>query len=633
MRCRPEAAQYHAKPQRLLLPTPGMTTSSEQQPPVWQAWQLADLPLHKLVAAGRKVSRESCRHQVRLAVLGDSATQHYCQALTAAMKLRGVWPELYEAEFDTIRQEVLDPDSRFHAHHPQFVILFNTVQALESRFVAAADKSRLADDTIEDMRAVWDAIRARHAATIVQHNFAIPVTRPYGNQTIAYSETFAGAVHRINHRLLIDVAAGQIRLIDTESQAAYHGKKNWFDERLWCQARQALSPALLPPLVKSVSDTVLADLGIGLVKCIVVDLDNTMWGGILGDDGIERIEIGHTEVGLAFLRFQQALVEIRERGVLLAVCSKNHESAVLDALDNHPDMLLRSSDFVAIVANYDDKVSGLMAIRERLNIGFDSFVFLDDSPFERDIVRNAVPEIQVPDLAEDPADVVKSLAPWNLFEGRAATTEDHARLALYQADAGRKILKARFAGLGDYLRDLSMIGEVLPIDAFTLPRVSQLIQRSNQFNLTTIRYSEPDLAAIDHDQNAEAFCLRLTDRLGDNGVIAALILRHAGADMVIDSWVMSCRVLGRTVEEFTLEEVVGRARRAGCTRVIGRYIPTAKNGLVAGLYRRLGFTQESQAGDTQLSVLEVDTFKPIQHYIVAAPSDGEVSGQRPFSPL
>ena len=245
-----------------------------------------------------------------------------------------------------------------------------------------------------------------------------------------------------------------------------------------------------------------------------------MWGGILGDDGIEHIEIGQTEVGLAFLRFQYALVELKERGVLLAVCSKNHQAAVLDVLDNHPDMLLRASDFVAVVANYEDKVSNLMTIRERLNLGFDSFVFLDDSPFERDIIRNALPDIQVPDLAEDPANVVKELARWNMFEGRAATAEDRARLGLYQADAGREALKARFTGLEDYLRELAMVADVLSFDSFTLPRVLQLIQRSNQFNLTTIRYSQAELVEITRDQKAEAFCVRLLDRLGDNGVIA-----------------------------------------------------------------------------------------------------------------
>jgi len=602
-----------------------MSNTSTGSPVTSQAWRLAELPLHKLIAAGRKVSQQSCARVARIAVLGDAATQHYCQALAAMMKLRGVWPELYEAEFDTIRQEVLDSGSGFNAFQPEFVILFNVAQALESRYIGAGNKAGFAEDTIGEMAAIWNAIRARHAATIVQHNFVTPLARPYGNQTIAYAETFAGAVHRINNHLLDHVASGRIRLIDTDGQAAYFGKRDWFDERLWCQARQALSPALLPALTKTVSDTVLADLGIGLVKCVVVDLDNTMWGGILGDDGIEHIEIGQTEVGLAFLRFQYALVELKERGVLLAVCSKNHQAAVMDVLENHPDMLLRASDFVTVVANYEDKVSNLMTIRERLNLGLDSFVFLDDSPFERDIIRNALPDIQVPDLAEDPANVVKELARWNMFEGRAATAEDRARLGLYQADAGREALKAKFTGLEDYLRDLEMVAEVLPFDGFTLPRVLQLIQRSNQFNLTTIRYTQAELAEITRDQYAEAFCVRLLDRLGDNGVIATLILRRAGADMIIDTWVMSCRVLGRNVEDFIVEEVAHRARDAGCSRVIGRYIPTKKNGLVADLYQRMGFSPSGQADTAQISVLGLDAYRPSRHYIATGQQDKQES--------
>lgn len=598
--------------------TSGLTVTS-------QAWRLAELPLHKLIAAGRKVAQPSCARVARIAVLGDAATQHYCQALAAMFKLRGVWPELYEAEFDMIRQEVIDPGSGFNEFQPEFVILFNVVQALESRFVRATNKACFAQDTIDEMTAIWDAIRARHAATIVQHNFVTPLARPYGNQTIAFPETFAGAVQRINHSLLDHVAGGQIRLIDTDSQAAYYGKRDWMDERLWCQARQALSPSLLPGLTKAVSDTVLADLGVGLVKCVVVDLDNTMWGGILGDDGIENIEIGQTEVGLAFLRFQYALIELKERGVLLAVCSKNNQTAVLDVLENHPDMLLRTSDFVAVVANYDDKVSNLMTIRERLNLGFDSFVFLDDSPFERDIIRNALPDIQVPDMAEDPANVVKELARWNMFEGRAATAEDRARLGLYQADASREALKAKFTGLEDYLRNLQMVAEVLPFDGFNLPRVLQLIQRSNQFNLTTIRYSQGELAEIACDPKAEAFCVRLLDRLGDNGVIATLILRRTGADMIIDTWVMSCRVLGRSLEDFIVAEIARRARDAQCTRIVGRYIPTKKNTLVADLYPRLGFSPSVQVNAAQLSVLELDTYRPSRHYIANGQQDKQES--------
>jgi FkbH-like protein len=572
-----------------------------------QPWEIGDLPLHRLLAAGRRVTRESCAHPVRLAVLGDAATQHYCQALAAVLKLRGWWPEIYEAEFDTIRQEVLDPTSGLYAHEPRFVILFTAVQALAGRLANAPDRDDSADEYVRELTTTWDQIRSRLRTTVFQHNLAMPLERPFGNQTSTSVDTVGGAAVRINARLREEATSRGVRLIDMEFQASYFGRRHWFDERLWCHAKQALSPAFLPPLAKSVSDTLLADLGVG-VKCVVLDLDNTMWGGILGDDGIDRLELGHTEVGLVFRRFQQALVELRNRGVLLAICSKNDERLVLDVLDNHPDMVLRRDDFVAVVANYDDKVGNILMIRDRLNISLDSLVFFDDSPFERERVRRALPDVQVPDLPEDPAGVLDALARWNLFEGHHATIEDRQRRALYQADNQRQAIREQHENVEEYLADLHMEAEVRPFEPFTLPRVLQLVQRSNQFNLTTIRYSDGELKVMATDRSTHTFSVRLLDRLGDNGVIAAVILRTSGTDMLVDTWIMSCRVLGRRVEELALSLIVDRARACGCRRIVGRYTPTGKNTLVAGLYSRLGFTPAGSDGATHLFALDVVQF-------------------------
>ncbi len=569
-----------------------------------QAWELADMPLHKLLIAGRKVEEQDCALSTRIAVVGDAATQHYCQALSAALKLRGCWPEFYEAEFDMIRQELLDRASGLYAHEPQFIILFMSVQALSHRFSATDVKAAFADEIINEIVQLWEAASTHCKATLVQHNFAMPLDRPYGNQSLLDPGTFAGAVQKINVRLAEIADEKGVRLIDTEFQSAYYGKRHWFDERLWCEARQALSPSYLPSLAKSISDTVLADLGVGL-KCVVVDLDNTMWGGILGDDGPENIQIGPTEVGLVFSRLQRLLMEVKDRGVLLAVCSKNLRQQVLDVLDNHPDMLLRTRDFVQIVANHEDKVSGITAIRDNLNIGLDSFIFLDDSPFERNMVREALPQVQVPELPEEAADFASALARWHMFEGRAATAEDRARLQFYQADAARDGMKEKYQGVDAYLEALSMKAEIRGFDGYTLPRVHQLVQRSNQFNLTTIRYSEAELASIASDSLADTISIRLTDRFGDNGIVVTVILRESLPDLVVDTWIMSCRVLARKVEEFTVGIMVECARARGATRIVGRYIPTAKNSLVAELYPRLGFTPAGTASEAQIFALDV----------------------------
>lgn len=580
-----------------------------------QAWELADLPFHKLVLHGRRVDRAECAQQVSVAILGDAATQHYSNALAAVLKLRGWWPDIYEAEFDTIRQEILNPSSGLHRGNPEFVVLFMVTQSLWHRFALSADKAGFARVVSEEIVELWERLRSQGSAVILQHNFVVPLNRPFGNLTASQPDTFAAAVASINMRLVEAAAERGVKVIDTEFQASYHGKRHWLDERLWCQAKQALSPSFIPSLVKNVSDAILLERGVG-IKCVIVDLDNTMWGGILAEDGADRIEIGQTELGLAFQRFQLMLLELKTRGVLLAVCSKNDQANVEDVLRNHPDMILRLDDFAACVANFGDKASNISAIRQRLNLGLDSFVFLDDTAFERALVRTAFPAIQVPDLSTDPADFIGDLARWNIFEGRSATSEDLARLAYYQADDQRAAIRAKYQGLDDFIAELAMEAHVLPFDGFAMPRVLQLVQRSNQFNLTTVRYSETELRQLAANDDVAAFCIRLNDRLGDNGIIATVILRKSGHDAVVDTWIMSCRVLGRRVEELTVQLIAERARQLGCQRIVGRYTPTAKNHIVEGLYPQHGFEEAGSDGPTRLYALDVGQFQPKSFPIV-----------------
>jgi len=584
-----------------------------------QVWEISDMSLHRLLTAGRSIEKSSCTQFLKIAVISDAATQHYCEALGATLKLRGWWPEIYEAEFDTIHQETLNTSSGLYLHQPKFVIVFQSVQALAQRFYAVKNKKEFAEGHVTDLLELWDRISSNLACTLLHHNFAVPLDRPYGNQSLAYPTSFIGTVTGINAKLNDLVTKKNIRLIDTEFQASYFGKRNWFDERLWCQARQALSPTFLAPLVKSISDTLLADRGL-TTKCVILDLDNTMWGGILGDDGIDHIEIGPTEIGLAYQRFQQYLTELRDRGVLLAICSKNEQEAVLKVLDTHPDMILRRNDFVAIFANYDDKASNIIAIQKKLNLAFDSFVFLDDSPFERDLVRKAFPEIQVPELPEDPGKFQTELSRWNFFECNSSASEDFHRLKYYKDDEERAAVRAKYIGLDDFLFDLEMSAVLRLFNQFTSPRVLQLIHRTNQFNLTTIRYSKSELESIIEDANTYGFCLSLSDRLGDNGIIAVIILRKESIDLKVDTWIMSCRVLGRRVEELILNIIVDKAKELGCFRIIGQYIQTNKNALVKDLYSNLGFVDAGSVEKTKLYSFQVETFEAKKIPIVLEPN-------------
>lgn len=575
-----------------------------------QAWQIADLSLAELLKQGKAVAREHCNSELRLGILGDGATQHYSQCVAAALKLRGIWPEIHESEFDAIAQETVDRGGPLFQFRPKAVVLFNCVQKLEERYALSKHHDGFVEQVLGDMLEVWDRLLAGGVETVLQHNFCLPMFRPFGNFSIGSGHSLLEMVMRINAALTERAQAnGAVRIVDTEAQAAFFGKRQWLDERLWCQAKQALSPRFLPPLAKSVSDIIAERIGRS-VKCVILDLDNTLWGGILGDVGYDGIEIGEvSNIGLVYQRFQNALLMLRQRGVLLAISSKNDEANVRRVLADHPDMVLRETDFVKICANFDDKVGNIRQIQAVLNISLDSMVFIDDSAFERDFVRTALPELQVPEMPEDPADFLAAMTMWNLFEVGSASAEDSARTAFYQANASRQALQEKASDLPAYLRALGMVAEIRPFDGFTAPRAYQLFQRSNQFNLTTIRYSEAELKTVAEDPDCDTFTLRLQDRLGDNGIVLAVIARAQGEALHVDSLVMSCRVLGRRVEEATLDILAGLARGRGCRRLTGEYRPTAKNAMVAGFYPGLGFLLEREAGDAKFFCLELSGYR------------------------
>ena len=578
-----------------------------------QAWEIADLSLQELLKLDRTLSRADCERGVRIAVLGNCATQHYTKCLSAALKIRGFWPDIFEAEYDTIQQELLDARSGFHAHRPEFVVLFNCVQSLEEKFNSLG-QANFSEEISQEIFNNWRTILASHESVILQHNFCLPIDFTFGNLTGSCRGSLRHAVARINLDLFAEAEAlDNVRIVDIEFQAAFHGKKQWLDERSWCDAKQALSPKFLPPLVKVVSDVILQDRGV-VTKCVVLDLDNTLWGGVLGDVGPHGVEIGEVNsMGIAFARFQGAIKRLKERGLVLAISSKNDQALAESVFENHPDMELHLDDIACFIADYNDKASNILKIKEKLNIGLDSFVFLDDSKFERDFVRSSLPEVQVPELPDDPSEFSSALANWNLFEARGFSDEDANRTTLYKTDEKRRQIREEAPDLASYLSSLQMVAEIEPFNDFTLPRVSQLVQRSNQFNLTTIRHEESSLRAFAKDKAGHVtFTVRLKDRLGDNGIVALVIGRKEGNQLVIDSWIMSCRVLGRRIEEATFQLIIESARELDCSKVIGNYVKTRKNALVDALFPRLGFDVIPSENDASKFVFKVDDYVPVE---------------------
>ncbi|HYZ32832.1 MAG TPA: HAD-IIIC family phosphatase, partial [Crenalkalicoccus sp.] len=548
----------------------------------------------------------------RLAVLGSSTLAHLLGAIRVAALRRGIALTAREGGYGQAMQELLDPRSWLAAFRPTTVLLAFDARRLArgaSPAMTEAEAEAALDAACDELRQCWRL--ARESGARVLQQTALPCLPPLlGANEHRLPGSPAGFLARLNARLPVLTEAEGVDLVALDARAALDGLAAWHDPALWHRAKQEVRPQAAPLYGELVARVLAARQGRSR-KCLVLDCDNTLWGGVIGDDGLEGIVLGEGSAeGEAFLAVQRHALALSERGVILAVCSKNEERVAMAAFERHPEMLLRPRQIAAFAANWTDKPANLRAIAEELSIGLDSLVFLDDNPFERALVRRELPMVAVPELPEDPALWPRTLADAGYFEGVAVTAEDRARAAQYQGNRDRATLRAQATDLGAYLRELEMRLLWSRFDRAGLPRIVQLINKTNQFNLTTRRYTDAEAVAVAEDPAAFGLQLRMLDRFGDNGVIGIVIGRRQGDAVRLDTWLMSCRVLGRQVEEATLNLVVEQARALGAARLIGEYRPTPKNGMVAEHYPRLGFAPLASDGDAMLHVLELAGYVP-----------------------
>lgn len=547
---------------------------------------------------------------VRLAVLGSSTTAQLSPLLTLHGLAAGLELEIHETPFGAYRQEILAPSSALYAFKPEAVLLFvNYRDAEEGPPEAEADR----------WAGLWRLLRESAGCAVLMNSFDVPAERPGGNLEASLPDSRLARLRRLNVLLAERAQGGAALLVDCDHLSGVVGKERWHDARFWHHARQAIAPAALPHYAAEAAAVLMAAFGRAR-KCLVLDLDNTLWGGVVGDDGIAALEIGETPRGEAFVEFQRYVKALARRGVLLAVCSKNNEANAREPFEKRPEMVLRLDDFSVFVANWEDKATGLRAIAKKLNLGIDALAFADDAAGEREFVRRFCPEVAIVDLPEDPAEYCQTLDALRLFETVSVSAEDRGRAAHFMAETARRALKEQAPDLASFLHDLDMRAETGPFQEADVARLAQLINKTNQFNLATRRTTEAEVRALIADEDAWTLSVRLADRLGDYGLISAVIARKRGDDFEIDTWLMSCRVLGRDIEKLVYNKLVSAARAAGAKALVGRYLPTAKNVLVKDLLAGFGFAPQAE-GAWRLSLPQAKIFE-------VAISDGS----RPPSP-
>lgn len=551
--------------------------------------------------------------KIKIALLGDTATQFLAQAIKGSGIDFNIEIDLWEADFNQIERQVFDSNSELYEFKPEFVIIFQSSHKLLSKYNKSKPEGRheISSKEIGLVKDLYQNITQHLDTKIIYFNYAEINDGIYGNFSSKVESSFLFQLRKLNYELMnLAIGLPNLYICDNSTIQNQLGRANYYQPSIYVNTEMVISIDALPLLAYKCLAIINSLLG-KFKKCVIIDLDNTTWGGIIGDDGIENIQIGSLGIGKAFTEFQQWVKKLKERGVIVAVCSKNTDSVAREPFEKHPDMVLRLDDIAVFVANWENKADNIRHIQSVLNIGFDSMVFLDDNPFERNIVRENLPEVTVPELPEDPADYLEYLYTLNLFETSSISKEDSDRTKLYQLEAERVTSQQKFTNEDDFLESLIMVSDIQNFNKFNTPRVAQLSQRSNQFNLRTVRYDEADIQRIAADKNYVDLSFTLEDRFGDNGLICVVIMNMESTDtLFIDTWFMSCRVLKRGMENFVLNTLVEKARSMGVKYIKGEYISTAKNAMVEDHYEKLGFIEKEGGW-----FLKVSSFEPKTTYI------------------
>lgn len=545
---------------------------------------------------------------IRVAVVGNCSTQFLAQAIEGYAKLCEQNIIVYDVDYNQIEIQLLDSLSEVYSFNPDAILLWLGTEKIYEEFLGMniSGKMTFAEYYIAKIEEYWLCINKYSTASIIQPVFTEVDDKAFGQYSCEVEHSFIYQLRKLNYYLqklakdhagvyLVDLLAIQINL----------GRDKYFSSKLYYCSKMSISINALPEVAKAIIDVLLSIAG-RIKKCLIFDLDNTIWGGTIGDDGLEGIEIGEIGNGRVFSDLQRWIKQLKDNGIVLAVCSKNNEQTAMEPFEKHEDMILKLSDISLFLANWDDKVTNIKHIQSVLNLGMDSIVFLDDSSFERNYVRESIAGVTVPELPDDPSLWLGFLQKQNYFETSSYSVESSDRTKFYQAESERIKAEKKFKTIDEYLNSLHMLASAKPFDQKHIKRIAELTQRSNQFNLRTVRYTESDIQRIAEDKNYLTVYFTLKDRYGEQGLISIVIMKKQHEDtLFIDTWLMSCRVLKRGMEEFVINKIVQIAKDSGFTTIFAEYIPTPKNKMVSTIYDSMGFNRI----DENIYCLKISDFK------------------------
>lgn len=559
----------------------------------------------------RKLGSLTGAHRCRLAILRSFTVEPVVPLLQAAALLQGVELDVHIGAFNAYPQELLEPSDPLYAFGPDLVIVCVQTRDLAPQLwdafpdLSGEETRRIVQNVVERVRSWFVAFRKNSSARLIVHDLERPTTPGQG---ILDGISPAGQIDTISelNRELRRLAAefSGIHILDYDGLISRHGREIWHDPMKWAAIRLPIAAPCLQHLAKEWLRYVYAAAG-PVRKVLVTDLDNTLWGGLAGEEGLAGVQLNGEYEGFGYLRLQRALLDLYRRGVLLAVCSKNNEPDAVRILEQHPEMILRPEHFAVLKINWNDKAQSLREIAAELNLGVDSLVFLDDNPVERQRIRSELPEVEVIELASDPRTYEPTLRDSVVFDRLALTAEDRLRTQQYREQRGRLELAQAATSLVEFYWSLKQVVTISTVKPETLSRVAQVTQKTNQFNLTTRRYSEKQISDLAAKPGWNVYSVQVEDRFGDNGIVGVVITSTADYVCQIDTFVMSCRVIGRTIESAVLAFIVQECAREGMQEVRGFFLPTKKNAPAASLFPSHGFVQLPSSGEGTCWALEL----------------------------